>query len=34
VRELARYEEALRKAGYRLQRDPDDDQTLLAWPTG
>ncbi|MFF4779041.1 hypothetical protein ACFY05_40080 [Microtetraspora fusca] len=34
VRELARYKEALRKVGYRLQRDPDDDQTLLAWPTG
>jgi hypothetical protein len=32
VRELARYEAALLKAGYRVEPDPGDDQALRVWP--
>ncbi|MFE3449391.1 hypothetical protein ACFXJ8_10685 [Nonomuraea sp. NPDC059194] len=30
--ELARYEDALLTAGYRVELDPVDDQVLQVWP--
>ncbi|MFI7535079.1 hypothetical protein [Streptosporangium sp. NPDC049376] len=32
ARELARYEQALCAAGYRVEFDPGDDQALRVWP--
>jgi hypothetical protein len=30
--ELPQYEAALRKAGFRVEPEPEDDQTLQVWP--